>query len=125
MAVAANPLEILNKMDNHPMTRRLILTLLSSLTLTSFSLNLSAKSKKGKGDKDKKKERPEEKKMTGTVIMEEKGITKIYKFLGDKPYSFSKSTYAKISKYEEQEMTLFGTFHQTKVLKVSGVLAKK
>ena len=63
--------------------------------------------------------------MTGTVIMEEKGITKTYKFLGDKPYSFSKSTYGKISKYEGQEITLFGTFHQKKVLKVTGVFAKK
>ena len=79
---------------------------------------------KKKKEDEKKKEKIEAKKMTGKVILETKGITKSYKFLADKPYTIAKSLVPKIKDYEGQQITLFGTFFQTKVLTITGVLNK-
>ena len=83
-----------------------------------MSMNIDKKNDK---DDDKKKDKVEDKKLEGTIVVETRGITKSYKFLSDKAYTITKSLQPKVEDFEGMNVTLFGTFFQSKILKINGV----
>jgi hypothetical protein len=84
-------------------------------------LTAGAKDKDSKGDK-KDRAKTEVKKISGTVIKHERGITKMFKILGDKSYSISRSAQGKVMQYEGEIVTLYATVMKDRIVKISGVL---
>ena len=87
-------------------------------------LPAGAKEKDSKGGKGGSKERvkAEIKKISGTIIKHERGITRMFKILGDKSYSISRSAQGKVMQYEGSVVTLYATVMKDKIVKISGVL---
>ena len=97
-------------MNRRTFSKKLVLLSIGSIALTSDAKKKGKKKKKDKDD-DKKTDKVENKKLKGTIIVETRGITKSYKFLSDKAYTISKSL----------QVTIFGSFFQSKVLTIAGV----
>lgn len=105
------------------MDRRHVLSLLIIGTCGVFSPIANAKKKgKGKGTKKEQKPKPQVKKLTGHISLSERGITKSYSFLADKPYTIAKSLHGKVKDLEGAQVTIFGTFFQNKVIKIDGLI---
>ncbi|MCH2209526.1 MAG: hypothetical protein MK132_27200 [Lentisphaerales bacterium] len=107
-------------MNRRTFSKKLVLLSIGSIALTSDAKKKGKKKKKDKDD-DKKTDKVENKKLKGTIIVETRGITKSYKFLSDKAYTISKSLQSKVKDFEGMQVTIFGSFFQSKVLTIAGV----
>jgi hypothetical protein len=109
------------------MTRRNALKYIAISSISTVIPGLQAKKGKGgkkKKDDDKGKDKQQEKKLSGKLVVEKRGITKNYKLLADKPYSISKNLEKKVKEYEGMDVTVFGTITDAKIIKIAGITTK-
>ena len=75
---------------------------------------------KKKGDNDKAKTQTVA--LSGTIVMQQRGITKTYRILGKKSYIIARSVQGKVLQYEGEIVTVYGTAINGKIVKINGVV---
>ena len=99
------------------------------ISLTATFLGLSplafAKKKKGK-NKDKEKEDPNAiKTITGTVTLKERSITKNYRLVGNKSYSFARAHAGRVKQFVDQKVTVAAKVKGNRILVLESIIKAK
>lgn len=102
-----------------------LITALNLLAGTSYGRRKKRKGKgKGRGNNKRKTTPIVSKKISGEIALTEKNITKTYKILSGKAYSFSKAVEGKISSYVGQTITVYGKVIKDKIITIESVTVK-
>ena len=77
--------------------------------------------KKGGGNRTSQKDM----KISGEIVLVEEDITRLYKIVGGKVYSFARSVEDKVKSYVGQKVTVHGRVYNDRIMAIEVVVAGK